>query len=49
MSSSDKVRDFEEYFQQVAAKVKDISGLNLSSDKYDSVFYEEPAYDKFAE
>lgn len=38
MSSSDKVRDFEEYFQQVAAKVKDISGLNLSSDKYDSVF-----------
>ncbi|MGU9946564.1 AAA family ATPase [Lactobacillus delbrueckii subsp. bulgaricus] len=38
MSSSDKVRDFEEYFQQVAAKVKDISDLNLSSDKYDAVF-----------
>lgn len=38
MSSSDKVRDFEEYFQQVAAKVKEISGLNLSSDKYDAVF-----------
>lgn len=38
MSSSDKVRDFEEYFKQVAAKVKDISDLNLSSDKYDAVF-----------